>query len=74
MSNKIVIAITILLSLGIFGWLADYGWKNRYGSPETYDIVEPAELSVSHRTNDMAMEEADVFAPVWQTLPSREVT
>jgi len=74
MSNKIVIAIMILLSLGIFAWLADYGWKNRYGSPETYDIVKPAELSVSHRTNDMAMEEADVFAPVWQTLPSLEVT
>jgi hypothetical protein len=31
MNNKIIVAILILVSLGVFIWLVDYGWKHRYG-------------------------------------------
>ncbi len=74
MNNKISIAIVILLTLGIFGWLVNYGWQNRYGSPETYDIVESKVLSVSYHAEELYLKETDVFAPIWQQIPSTEVT
>ena len=73
MNNKVAIAIVILLTLGIFYWLADYGWQNRYGSPETYEITESKVLSVSYHAEDLALKEADVFAQIWQKVPTLEI-
>ena len=73
MNNKIVIAIVMLISVGVFAWLAGYGWRNRYGSPETYEIVEPGVLLVSYQDQDLALNEADIFADIWQNVPGLEV-
>ena len=74
MNSKVSITIVILLTLGIFGWLVNYGWVNRYGPPETYEIIESKVLSVSYHAEDLALQEDDVFAPIWQTIPALEVT
>ena len=74
MNNKITITIIILLALGVFAWLVDYGWQNRYGSPETYEITESDVLSASYHAEDLALEETDVFAQIWQNIPGIEVT
>ncbi len=73
MNNKIIVAIIILVTLCIFAWLVDYGWQNRYGSPETYQVREPYSLAVGYHAEDLALEEAGIFAPIWQTLPGLEV-
>jgi hypothetical protein len=73
MNNKIVVIIIVLLSVCVFAWLVDYGWQHRYGSPETYETTEPDVLSVSHHSGDLALKEADVFAVIWQTIPSLEL-
>ena len=69
MHNKISIAIVILLTLGVFGWLVHYGWVNRYGSPETYEITESEVLIVSYQAEDLTLKETDVFAGIWQNIP-----
>ncbi len=74
MNNKVSIAIVMLLTLGVFAWLVNYGWTNRYGSPETYDIIESEVLSVSYHVEDLALKETDVFAQIWQKVPSIKVT
>lgn len=74
MNNKISIAIVILLTLGVFAWLASYGWQNRYGSTETYEITESEVLAVGYYAEDLALKEADVFAKIWQKIPGIEVT
>ncbi len=74
MNNKLIIAIVIILSAGIFIWLVDYGWKNRFGSPETYEVTEPKVLTVGYYTEDLALKEADIFAQFWQNTPATEVT
>jgi DMSO reductase family type II enzyme heme b subunit len=73
MNNKLVVIIIVLLSVCVFAWLVDYGWQHRYGSPETYETTEPDVLSVSYRSGDLALTEADVFAAIWQTIPSLEL-
>ena len=73
MTNKISIAIVILITLGGFAWLAGYGWQNRYGSPETYDVVKPSVLLAIYQDQDLALEEADLFADIWQSVPGIEV-
>ncbi|MBW8003008.1 MAG: hypothetical protein FVQ80_13485 [Planctomycetes bacterium] len=73
MNNKITVAIIIMLTLGVFTWLANYGWKNRYGSPETYEVIAPEVVTVGYYAEDLALKEADVFAQIWQKLPSAEI-
>lgn len=73
MNNKIIIAIVILLTVCVFAWLADYGWKHRYGSPETYDTIEPNLLDVGYRSQKLGLEPGDVFAAMWQDVPSVEL-
>jgi cytochrome c oxidase subunit 2 len=74
MNNKIIVAIIILLSLGIFAWLVDYGWQNRYGSPDTYQESPPKILTVNYQDEVLALKEDDVFAvPIWQKIPVVEL-
>ena len=73
MNNKITVAIVILLTLGIFAWLVDYGWQNRFGSPETYELTESEVLSVGYHAEDLALKETDVFAEIWQNIPSIKI-
>ncbi|MHC4628301.1 MAG: ethylbenzene dehydrogenase-related protein [Planctomycetota bacterium] len=73
MSNKTIVAIVILLTVCVFAWLADYGWKHRYGSPETYETIEPNLLEVSYRPQKLGLAEGDVFAEIWQSVPSVEL-
>ncbi len=73
MNNKTVVAIVILLTVCVFAWLADYGWKHRYGSPETYETIEPNLLDVGYRPQKLGLEQGDVFAAIWQDVPSVEV-
>ncbi len=73
MNNKITVAIIIMLTLGVFTWLVNYGWQNRYGSPETYEVIAPEVLAVGYYAEDLALKEADVFAQIWQKLPSAEI-
>ncbi len=70
MSNKIIVVIIILIALGVFAWLANYGWKHRYGSPETYEVIEPHSLTVRYRAEKLTLQQDDVFAEVWQSVPS----
>jgi len=70
MNNKTIVAIVILLTVCVFAWLADYGWKNRYGSPETYEMIEPHLLEVGYRPQKLGLEQGDVFAQIWQSVPS----
>ncbi|MHC4144742.1 MAG: ethylbenzene dehydrogenase-related protein [Planctomycetota bacterium] len=73
MSNKTIVAIIILVSVGVFAWLADYGWKHRYGSPETYETIEPNLLTVGYKGEKLTLDQDDVFAETWQSVPSVEV-
>ncbi len=73
MNNKTIIAIVILLTVSIFAWLADYGWRHRYGSPDTYETIEPNLLEVSYRPEKLGLEAGDVFAQIWQSVPTVEV-
>ncbi len=73
MSNKTIVAIIILVSVGVFAWLADYGWKNRYGSPETYETIEPNSLTVAYKGARLALDQSDVFDEVWQDVPGVEL-
>ena len=74
MNNKIIIAIIILVSLGVFMWLVDYGWQNRYGSPETYQLSVPETLTANFQDEDLAFKEDDVFAvPIWRKIPVVEL-
>lgn len=74
MNNKIIVAIIILISLGIFVWLVDYGWKNRYGSPETYQEIPMVTLAVNYQDVDLDLNVSQTFdAPVWQKLPIVEL-
>ena len=75
MSNKVIIAIIILISLGIFTWLVDFGWQNRYGSPETYQQSVPETLTASYQEEDLDLKEDDVAAvPIWQKIPVVELS
>lgn len=69
MNNKIVIAIVILVSAVFFAWLVNYGWRHRYGPTETYEITEPESVSVAYKAQDLALDNADVFAGIWQDIP-----
>lgn len=73
MSNKLVIAIVILLSIAGFAWLTIFGWINRYGPPSTYQVDEPNLFVVSYRPDELSLKPEDVFAPIWQNVPSIEV-
>ena len=73
MSNKIIVAILILLTLGVFSWLIDYGWTHRYGSPETYQVSEPNLLAVNYQPEEFTLKPDDVFAEIWQKVPSIEL-
>ena len=73
MNNKIIIALVILLTLGVFGWLVNYGWQNRYGSTETYEITESDVLIVTYHADDLTLKETDVFAQIWQDIPILKV-
>lgn len=74
MNNKIIVAIIILISLGIFVWLVDYGWKNRYGSPETYQEIPMVTLAVNYQDEELNLNEDRIFdIPVWQKLPIVEL-
>ena len=64
MNNKTIVAIIILITVGVFAWLADYGWKHRYGSPETYETIEPHSLAVGYRPEKLALEQGDVFGGI----------
>ena len=70
MSNKVIVLVIILIAVSVFAWLVDYGWKHRYGSPETYDVIEPHSLAVGYRSEKLMLEQDDVFAQVWQSVPS----
>jgi DMSO reductase family type II enzyme heme b subunit len=74
MNNKIIIAIVILLTVGIFVWLVNYGWQNRYGSPETYEVIVPEALTVGYYAEGLALKEADIFDQIWKKTPGIEVT
>ncbi len=73
MNNKLIVAIIILITVGVFVWLADYGWKHRYGSPETYETIEPRLLAVGYRPEKLALEQGDVFGEIWQRVPGVEL-
>lgn len=73
MHNKTIVAIIILLTVGVFAWLADYGWKHRYGSPETYQTVGPNLLTVKYRPEKLPLEPEGVFAEVWRSVPPVEL-
>lgn len=73
MNNKIIVAIVILLTVCVFTWLANYGWQHRYGSLETYETIEPNLLQVGYRSQKLGLEQSDVFAEIWQSVPSVEV-
>lgn len=71
MSNKVIVVILILLTLGVFGGLVYYGWTHRYGSAETYQLQEPRLLAVSYQPEEeLTLKPEDVFAEIWQNVPS----
>jgi cytochrome c oxidase subunit 2 len=73
MNSKIVVLIIIVLSASVFVWLADFGWSHRYGSPQGYQMIEPLLLTVGYRSEDLTLQPDDVFASLWENLPSVEL-
>src|SRR3972149_4961507 len=73
MNNKLVVAIVILLSVGVFAWLVDYGWAHRYGSPETYELRGSPVLAVDYRSEQLDLNSDVTCDKVWQDLRGIEV-
>lgn len=73
MNNKLVVAIVILLSVGVFAWLVDYGWTHRYGSPETYELRSSPVLAVDYRSEQLDLNSDVTSDSVWQDLRGVEV-
>jgi cytochrome c oxidase subunit 2 len=69
MNSKIVVLIIIVLSAGVFAWLADFGWSHRYGSPQSYVTIEPPLLAVGYRSEELALQPDDITADLWQDVP-----